>query len=169
MREKATDDCPLVLQFVPVQYKTHEIREKAVDDYTLMLQFITDQYKTHTLCEKVVDDFPSILRFIPDQYKNQEMCEKAIDDYSLVLQFLPDQYKAQALCNKVLMISHQYWDLFLISINPRGRVKKPLIIVHWCCNLPLITLKSKKCVMLQWGKTLTFWIMSLIDLWRKGN
>ena len=59
---------------------------KAVDNYPHALEFVPEFYKT----QKCVICHPSTIKFAPDSYKMQEICDKAIyrclfvSDYVLI-------------------------------------------------------------------------------------
>ena len=42
MCDKAVDDNPDALDFVPDRYKTQEMCDKVVDDYSVALEFVMD-------------------------------------------------------------------------------------------------------------------------------
>ena len=51
---------------------------KAVDDYPNSLDFLPECYKTQNVCDKAVDSPPSAIQFIPEYYKAQEMCHNVV-------------------------------------------------------------------------------------------
>ena len=53
--------------------------DKAVDNYPHALQFVPDFYMTQKLCNKAVNAYYFTMKFAPECYKTQEMCNKAFN------------------------------------------------------------------------------------------
>ena len=51
---------------------------KAVDNYPHALEFVPECYKTQNICDKAVDTYPSTTQFVPECQKTQEMSNKAV-------------------------------------------------------------------------------------------
>ena len=51
---------------------------KAVDNYPHALEFVPDCYMTQEVCDKAVDTYPSTIKFVSECYKTQEMCDRAV-------------------------------------------------------------------------------------------
>ena len=45
--------------------------DKAVDNYPDALKFVPDSYVTQKMCVKAVNTYHSTIRFVPDCYKTQ--------------------------------------------------------------------------------------------------
>ena len=53
---------------------------KAVDNYPHALEFVPECYKTQKMCHnKTVDAYPFTIKFIPECFMTQEMCDKAVN------------------------------------------------------------------------------------------
>ena len=59
--------------------------EKAVDNYPHALKFVPDCYKTQTMCGKAANIYHSTIQFLPECYNAQEMSDKAVNRYFLHL------------------------------------------------------------------------------------
>ena len=53
--------------------------DKAVDNYPRALEFIPECCRTHKMCDKTVDTYLSTLEYVPGQFKTQKMTDKAVD------------------------------------------------------------------------------------------
>ena len=59
---------------------------KAVDNYPHALEFVPECYKTQEMCyNKTVDTYPFTIKFIPECFMTQEMCDKAVNRCFLYL------------------------------------------------------------------------------------
>ena len=47
--------------------------EKAVEEFPGALEFIPDHFKMQEICERVAEKYPSWFIYVPDQLKTQEM------------------------------------------------------------------------------------------------
>ena len=65
------------------------MRDKAVDGCSIGLEFVPDQYKTHEMCDRIISDNLFSLRYAPDQYKSQQRCDDAARDFLPTLSFFP--------------------------------------------------------------------------------
>ena len=53
--------------------------DKALDNYPHALKFVPDFYKTKKMFDKVVSSHPCSIQFVPECYNTQEICEKAVN------------------------------------------------------------------------------------------
>ena len=60
-------------------YKNQEMCNKAADDYPHVLEFVPERFMTPEMCDKAVDTYPSTIKFAPDCHKTQDMCNKAVN------------------------------------------------------------------------------------------
>ena len=111
MCERAVEENPYTLEFVPDHLKTKIMRERAVEEKPCTLEFVLDHLKTKEMCEKAVEEKPYILEFVPDHLKTKEMCEKAVED------------------------DLGSWNLFLITLRRRKCVKELLKKSHGHCYM----------------------------------
>ena len=81
MCNKAADDYPHALEFVPESSKTQKMWE-AVS--------IPDQYKTQEMWDRVVTEDPFLIVYCADKYKTQRICDKAVEDSLAALKLIPD-------------------------------------------------------------------------------
>ena len=49
--------------------------DKAVDNYPHALEFVPEFYKLEKMCDKAVDTHPSTIEFVPECYKTQKAKE----------------------------------------------------------------------------------------------
>ena len=49
--------------------------EKAVEDEPEALEYVPNHFKTQEMCERAIENEPYSLKFVPDYFKAQEMCE----------------------------------------------------------------------------------------------
>ena len=57
----------------------------AVKNFPLIIKYVPDQYKIQPKCDKAVVENRGMLMFIPGCYKNQNMFSDAVDIYSHAL------------------------------------------------------------------------------------
>ena len=58
---------------------------KAVDNYPHALEFVPECFMTQKMCNKAVDTHSSTIKFVPECSMTQEMCDKAVNRYFLYL------------------------------------------------------------------------------------
>ena len=51
-------------------YKNQEMCNKAVDNYPHSLEFVPECYKTQKMCDKAVDKHPTTIKYVPDSYNS---------------------------------------------------------------------------------------------------
>ena len=121
MCERAAEDHPDILEFVPDHLKSQEMCNKAVEEEgRCQLCNVPDHFKTQEMCDAAVDEDPYTLKFVPyqiydevmcinpapfffpDRFKTQEKCDTAVcmEPYSLVP--VPDCFKTQKMCDKAV-------------------------------------------------------------------
>ena len=66
--------------------------ERAVEDEPEALEYVPDNLKTHMMCEKAIENEPYNLKVVPDHFKTQRICDKAVRDDSYSLQYVPDWF-----------------------------------------------------------------------------
>ena len=81
MCEKAVEDEPESLEFVPDYLKTKKMCNKAVRTESLSLAYIPDHFKTQEICDKTVKDYSSSLQFVPDWFVTRQGVDTWYDDY----------------------------------------------------------------------------------------
>ena len=64
MCEKAVEDEPESLEYVPNHFKTEEMFEKAAEDNPWSLEYVPDCFKTKKMCKRCIEDDPSTLELI---------------------------------------------------------------------------------------------------------
>ena len=52
---------------------------KAIDNYPTALGFVPECYKTQKMCDKAVNTHPSTIKFVPECLMTQEMCDNAVN------------------------------------------------------------------------------------------
>ena len=57
---------------------TQGMCEKAVENEPRSLKFIPDHFKTQGMCERAVEKFPRDLEFVPGHFKTEGMCEGVV-------------------------------------------------------------------------------------------
>ena len=68
---------------------TQGMCEKAVENEPDTLKFVPDDLKIQRMCERAIEEGSYNLKFVPDHLKTQDMCDKVVkDDYSS-LQYVP--------------------------------------------------------------------------------
>ena len=95
MCEKAVENEPGTLIFVPDHLKTQRMCERAVEKYTRAIESVPDRLKTQRMCERAVEKEPGALEDIPDHLKTREMCDRAVRDHFFSLQYVPDWFVTQ--------------------------------------------------------------------------
>ena len=60
--------------------ENQEMCNKAIDNYPHTLEFVPQCYMTQGMCDKVVNTHSSTIEFVPECYKTQKMCDKALNE-----------------------------------------------------------------------------------------
>ena len=63
---------------------------KAVDNYPHALEFVPKCFMTQNMCDKAVNTYSSTIKIVPEFYKTQEMCNKAVNRCFFFILFLID-------------------------------------------------------------------------------
>ena len=91
MYKHGVNKFPLVIKYVPDQYKTQTMCDKVIPENGGMLMFIRDCYKGPKICNKDVDNCAHVLGSVPHCYKTpKKMCNTAVSTYLSAIQFVPD-------------------------------------------------------------------------------
>ena len=62
---------------------------KAVDNHPHVLEFVPECYMTQKMCDKAANTYPSKLKFVHECFMTQEMRDKAVNRcFSYLIQFL---------------------------------------------------------------------------------
>ena len=124
MCNKALDNYPHTLGFVPECYKTQNMCDKAVDAYLSTIKFIPECHKAQEICNKAVNWCFFVLDSIPDRYKIQQMCDRVVSEDPFLIVYYPDKYITQKCVMKLLVILLQHWNLFSTGLLQVKRWKK---------------------------------------------
>ena len=76
--------------------------EKAIEDGPQTLEYVPDHLKTEKICMEAVHTKPYTLRYVPDYFKTQEMCDEAVRMELYSLEFVPDRLKTHEMCNEAM-------------------------------------------------------------------
>ena len=69
---------------------------KAVDNYPNAIEFVPECYKTQQMFDKNVNIYPPTIKFVPECFMTHEMCDKAVNSYIVIVivivlfDFIPD-------------------------------------------------------------------------------
>ena len=80
--------------------KNHKKCNKAVDNYPHALEFVPGCYKAQRMCYKAFDTHLSTIKFVPECFMTQDMCDKAVNRCFFVFDSLLDWYKTQEMCDR---------------------------------------------------------------------
>ena len=69
--------------------------EKAVEDEPEILKYVPDYSKTEEVCKEAVRREPWSLEYVPDCFKSAEMCYKAVEKDLYLLEYIPDWFVRQ--------------------------------------------------------------------------
>ena len=58
---------------------------KAVDDYPNALEFVPECNETKKLCDKAVDTYHSKIKFISKCFTTQEMCDRVASEHPFLI------------------------------------------------------------------------------------
>ena len=94
MWKNAVKKLPLLIRYVPNQYKIQQICDKTILENGWKLIF-PDSYKNQKMCNKAVDNYPHALEFVPECFMAQEIWDKAVNTHSSTIEFIPECYKTQ--------------------------------------------------------------------------
>ena len=121
--------------------KTQEMCNKAIEEEPCSWVFIPNRFKTQGMLNEAVRREPYTLLYVPDDFITQEMCEEAMPVGPAVFFLIPDRLQTQEMCIKAVEVHP--WHL--------GHITS-------------ITLKHKKCVIIQCGISSSPCSLSLIGL-----
>ena len=102
MCDKAVDNYPHALQFVPDCYKAQKMCDKAVNTHLSTIQFILECYETQEMCDKALNRYFLIFNSIPDWYKTYEMCEIDASEDPFMILYCLDRYETQRMCDEAI-------------------------------------------------------------------
>ena len=68
------------------------MHEKAVEDEPEALEYVPNYFKIQKMCERAIEEGLYNLKFVPDCLKMQDMCYKAVKDDSSSLQYVPNWF-----------------------------------------------------------------------------
>ena len=71
-------------------YKNQKMCNKAVDNYPHLLEFVPNCFNTQKMCNKTLNTYLSPIPFVTDQYKTQKMCVKPLDTGPFVFDSVPN-------------------------------------------------------------------------------
>ena len=115
MLNKAVDNYPHVLEFVPECFMTKKMCDKAVNTYPsanifflnalwlkkcvikqlinafFVFDSIPNQYITQGMCDRVTSENAFLIVYCPDKYITQRMCDEAVDDSLAALKLIPSK------------------------------------------------------------------------------
>ena len=85
--------------------KNQQICDKAVDNYPYTLGFVPKCYNTQKMCNKAIDKCNFVFDSNPDQFKTQEMCDKIVSDDLFKLKYcsikiFPDWFVTSKMIKK---------------------------------------------------------------------
>ena len=66
---------------------------KAVENYPHALEFVPECFMTQEMCDKAVDTYPATIKYVPECHKTQEMCNKAVNRCFFVFDSIAHWYE----------------------------------------------------------------------------
>ena len=63
---------------------------KAVENYPHALEYVPECYKTQKMCNKAVNTNPSTIKFVPVCFMTLKICDKAVNRCFFVFDSIPD-------------------------------------------------------------------------------
>ena len=98
--------------------------EKAVDDEPEALKFVPFHLKTQEMCNKAVHIEPPSLTYIPDHLKTEKMYYKAVKDDSSSLQFVSDWFISRGWVDCGMMTTMMMMMIKIKVLNGTMVIKK---------------------------------------------
>ena len=71
-------------------HHNEEMCNKALDNYPHGLEFVPECYRTQKMRDKALNAHSSTIQFVHECYKTQEMCDKAFHQSFLAFTYIPD-------------------------------------------------------------------------------
>ena len=81
--------------------------DKAVNNYPSTIEFVPECYKTQKMCDEAVNKCLFVFNCIPDQCKTQEMCGEAVDYSLAVLKLISDWFVTSKMIKNFLLLCMQ--------------------------------------------------------------
>ena len=95
MYERAVEENPWCLKYVPDHLRTKKMCIKAVKNEAEALEHIPEHFKTREMCIKTVEREAESLEHVLDLFKTGEMCKRTIEADLYTLVFCPDWFITQ--------------------------------------------------------------------------
>ena len=74
---------------------------KAVDNYPHALEFVPECFVTKKMYDRAINTYPSTIN-VSECFTTQEMCNEAVNKYFFVFDSIADQYITQEICDRVV-------------------------------------------------------------------
>ena len=114
MCDKAVDNYPHALEFIPECYKIKKMCDNAGDNYPSTIEYVPDQLETQEMCNKAVEKCPCAFDSVLDQHNTQEVRDKIVSDNLFKFKYCHNRLKKFVI--KLLMIFYQNYNLFSIGL-----------------------------------------------------
>ena len=66
--------------------------QRAFEEKPCTLKFVPDHLRTKKMCERDVEEKPCILKFVPDPLKIQKRCDAAVEKDPWLVKYVPDWF-----------------------------------------------------------------------------
>ena len=135
MCERAVEDEPETLEYVPDHLKTQEMCDEAVGRESYTLRYVPDHLKTQEMYEKVIHVRPEKFFKIPDHFKTQEMCIRVVKMGPWWLYGVPDwlvvlqKMRCEDFDDNDYLI--RWRNAYQKCKTQKAQIKKELIPIAW--------------------------------------
>ena len=89
---------PLLLFFVPIEYRTKELCSLAAGRNGFALWFVPVEMQDMELCTQAVHNLPYMLKIVREDLKTKELCDLAVGIDGEALEYVPNEFKTYELC-----------------------------------------------------------------------
>ena len=104
MCNKAVENYPHALEFVPECCKTQKMRDKVVHRCFFCIWSYSWSIYTQEMGGTVVSEGFFLVVYWSDKYKTQRMCDEAIDDCLIALKLVPDWFVTSKMIEKSVIV-----------------------------------------------------------------
>ena len=111
--------------------------EKAVEEDPRMMRYVPNDFKFQGMCEKTVEKYPWSLEYVPDNLKTQGMCNEVAQKIPVVqkipylLKYVPDWFVTQ----QQIKIWHsgldKWYDGYQRRKAQKAKIKDELLPIAW--------------------------------------
>ena len=152
---------PVLLRIEYLEFKTEDMCDKAVDEYPYNLRYVPDCFNTQEMCVKAFNVNPYNFEYIPGRFKTQEMCSDKfhfsdevddIPDWFITLEMI--EIVSRPCCARCDFEFDEWFNGYKERKAQKSQIRDELMpiawhpdrVIDWCFDE-----EEKKDLMRVWG------------------